>query len=770
VTAMICLALGTGANTTIFSLSTEMLMSRPSSHDPERLALAWVGGGSAAAMKDYRYIRDSQIFEGLGGENEETEVNWREGDISKRLHTVRVTDNFFDVIGIPVEMGRPIEPGDTDSVVVTHRFWQRSLGGEPGVVGRTLILDGRTYTVVGLLPADHRTVTGFGFSPDLYLPVKGEDAQVTLYARLPAGMTRQIARARLKAVCEELDRLSRHRDESLASGIRVSGVSGLDRLDNDEMIAMAAFFGMLMIAVWLVLLIACANVGGMLFARGSSRSHELAVRLSLGASRGRIIRQLMAEAFLLALCGTAGGLGINFGLSALLSSVQLPLPIPFQLVIRPDFRLLAYSIIVSAICTVAAGLIPALRSTRSGISASLKPGRGQVGRSHSTVRSVLVGGQIVVSVILLCGGLVFTRNLMRAASMNPGFDTGHTVWSSVRLVPQNHTIPEQRLVTANEILEGLRRIPGVESAAIARVVPLNGHLTNGSTVRTDFNAKGTSVTVNSNYVGDDYFKTLKIPVEGGREFSPWDRKGSPRVAILNQNLAARLFGKTSPVGHVIYFGDGPALTIVGVVRNSKYFTLGEENAFACYEPYAQWVGSEELQFLIRVSGSPEASVPVVNEVIGGVDSAAAIDTKPMSRALVMALLPSRVGAAVLGAMGLLGLALAAIGLYGILSYWVSGRIQEIGLRAALGAAWGKIMWMVLRQSLALVLTGIGIGVALSAVVLPPLSVFLIPGVSPTNCVNFVVAGGILLLVAVAATISPAIRALRVDPVVALRYE
>src|SRR5215467_9583185 len=313
-TAIVCLALGMGANTTIFSLSTEMLMSRPSSHDPERLALVWVGGGSATAMPDYRYIRDSQIFEGLGGENEETEVNWREGDISKRLHTVRVTDNFFDVIGVPVEIGRSIEFGDTDSVVVTHGFWQRALGGDPGVVGRTLILDGQPYTIVGLLPADHRTVTGFGFSPDLYLPVRGENAQVTLYARLPAGMTRQIAHARLKAVCEDVDRLGRHRDEGLASGIRVSGVSGLDRLDNDEMVSIAAFFGMLMIAVWLVLLIACANVAGMLFARGSSRSHELAVRLSVGASRGRVIRQLMAEALLLALCGTAGGLGINFGL------------------------------------------------------------------------------------------------------------------------------------------------------------------------------------------------------------------------------------------------------------------------------------------------------------------------------------------------------------------------------------------------------------------------------------------------------------------------
>ncbi|HYM00560.1 MAG TPA: ABC transporter permease, partial [Blastocatellia bacterium] len=386
-TAIVCLALGIGANTTIFSLSMEMLFSRPSSRNPQRLVQLWVGGSSAASMRDYRFIRDSRLFDGLAGENEETEVNWREGSESRRLHTVVVTDNFFDVIGIPVAIGRPIEPREPDAVVITHGFWQRALGGDPNVVGRKLTLDGKPYTVSGVLPADHRTVTGFGFSPDLYLPVTSENAQVTLYARLPDWMTRQTAYAALKAVCQELDRTYPHGDKQWARAIRVLAVSGVDRFDNDEMVSIAAFFAMLLAVVWFVLLVACANVASMLLARGSSRAHELAVRFSLGASRSRIIRQLLAETLLLALCGTAAGLILNVELSSALSRVHLPLPVPFQLVIRPDLRLLWYSLAVSIACTLFAGLIPALKGARAGLNAALKKSRNQGGRSHMRLRN-----------------------------------------------------------------------------------------------------------------------------------------------------------------------------------------------------------------------------------------------------------------------------------------------------------------------------------------------------------------------------------------------
>src|SRR5215831_12969384 len=352
-TSITCLALGIGANTTIFSLSAEFLFSEPSCRDPQSLAKVWIGGSSAAPMREYRFIRDAGIFD-VAGENEESEVNWQLQDGSERLYAVRMTDNYFNVVGLTVAAGRPIEPGDTDKVVLTHRFWQRSMGGEPNIIGRSMILDGRPYIVAGVLPADHRTVTGFGFSPDLYVPVSSEQAEVTLYARLPPGMTRQIARSRLVAACEELDRTHPAGNQRWAEGVSVFAISGIDRINGDEMLMpVAAFFAMLMIVVGLVLLIACANVASMLLARASGRGQELAVRLSIGASRGRIIRQLMTESLLLALCGTTAGLALNLALTSLISRIRLPLPVPLQLVIRPDWRLLAYSIGVVTVCTLA---------------------------------------------------------------------------------------------------------------------------------------------------------------------------------------------------------------------------------------------------------------------------------------------------------------------------------------------------------------------------------------------------------------------------------
>ena len=294
------------ARTLRFSVcSTEMLLSQPSSRDSQSLAQIWIGGGNVAPIQEYRFIRDTKIFDELAGENEETQANWREGENSQRLYTVRVTDNFFSVIGIPVAMGRPIEPGDSDVVVVTYKFWQRRLSGDPSVVGRKMILDGRPYIVIGVLPADHRTVTGFGFAPDIYLPLSDDKTSVTLYARLPQSMTRQAAYGQVLNVCREMDRIYPNGDYKWADGVSVSAISGFDHLGADQMLPITAFFAMLMVVVWLVLFIACANVTSLLLSRASSRSHEFAIRLSIGASRSRIIRQLMAETFLLALIGTA---------------------------------------------------------------------------------------------------------------------------------------------------------------------------------------------------------------------------------------------------------------------------------------------------------------------------------------------------------------------------------------------------------------------------------------------------------------------------------
>jgi ABC-type antimicrobial peptide transport system permease subunit len=317
-------------------------------------------------------------------------------------------------------------------------------------------------------------------------------------------------------------------------------------------------------------------------------------------------------------------------------------------------------------------------------------------------------------------------------------------------------------------LDRLRAFPGVEAAAVAQVVPLNDALNFKINVRTDLKPDRIILRWNGNYVGADYFKTMRIPIVEGREFLATEGPGAPPVAILNQTMARRLFGTLSAVGHTVWLGDKNPVRIVGIARNAKYMTLGEENVLAVYEPYRQGGRSVNLEFLVRASGSAQAVVPEIHSVLNRLDPTAALEAKTMQNGLALALLPSRAGAIVLGSMGLLGLVLASIGLYGVLLYAVSRRVREIGLRVALGASPGAVLKLVAGQSASLVAAGIGIGLAISIFAVRPLAMFLTPEVRTTDASNFVIVGAGLALVSLIATIAPALGALRVDPVVALR--
>jgi predicted permease len=769
------LALGIGANTTIFSLTMEFLFSEPSCRHPETLAAMRVGGNSHSRMPHYRFLRDAHIFDGLAGSNEEATSNWRSGDATYRLHAMRVTDNFFGVVGVPLAMGRPIGPGDRDVVVLSDRFWRTRLDAAADVIGRSLTIDGRPYTVSGVLPADHRTVLGFGFSPDVYLPVSRENDIVALIGRLPEGTSLHEAYGRLIAACRELDKVyppEWNPQASWASNVDVVPVAGLARLRHMSMVPFVAFFAMLMIVVGLVLLIACANVSSLLLARASVRRQELGIRLALGAGRSRIVRQLMAESLLLALLGTGAGLLLNLFLAAILNRVQLPLPLPVHLLIQPDWLLLLYAVAIAMASALVAGLLPALKATRGGVSVALKRTERQV-EGRFSLRGGLIVMQLAVSVVLLTMGVLFVRNMARSMTMSPGFDADGTVWASVRLVPEMYPTEEQVESLTSTALRDLRALPGVEAASVARIVPLNGNSVRGDPVLADSSGEPVRVRFHDNDVAPDYFRTMGIPILAGREFAASDKKGSPEVAILNENLARRLFGDQNPVGRTFRY---PApkmsnpITVVGVAANSKYFTLGEEHPLAMYSPYFQGgPGNPAPHLLVRTS-RPEASAREIARTLGELDRSAAIEVKPMRSALSFALLPSRIGAALLGSAALLGLALASIGLYGVLAYSVTRRTPEIGLRIALGADGSAVLGMVLRESVALVGLGVGVGLGISAFATRPLAMFLVSGLSPTDPSTFVGVGGVLLAVAVAATLGPALRAIRVDPMAALRSE
>ncbi|HEY1336083.1 MAG TPA: ADOP family duplicated permease [Bryobacteraceae bacterium] len=766
-----CLALGIGANTTMFSIASEVLFSEPSVRDPASLLHIRVGGNSHSPLNVYRFLRDAGVFTGVGGENEEQECNWRHGDSVDRLFVVRVTDDFFDVTGFPVRMGRPIQPGESASVVVTHQFWQQRLDADPDAIGRKMILDGKVYTVAGVLPPDHRTVTGFGYAPDLYLPVEDPHAIVALFARMPPGMTVGLAWQRLKAVCAELDREQPDGNHKWANDITLSATGGLARIAQEQMLSsVAAFFAVLMLVVGLVLAIACANVASLLLARAAARSHEIAIRLSIGAGRGRILRQLLTESLLLALCGTAAGLALNIALTRFLGRYTLPLPLPLRFVIRPDWRLISYSAALALGTTLICGLMPALQATRAAIGVALKREERHSGAGRWSMRNLLVAGQLAVSIVLLSASFLFLRNMLGAAAMSPGFDLDRTAWASVRLVPSSYPDAARIAAFVEPALDRLRETPGIEAASIASVVPLNGNRINGTLVQTDVGGPPRHVLFHSNTVGPDYFRAMGIPILRGREFQRSDRPGAPPVVIVNENLARKLFGEIDPVGHTVT-ADFGKLQIVGVVANSKYFTLGEEGALASYRPYAQSPpGEATLNFLVRTAPRPEALIPAVRDTLGSLDHTAALEIKPLRNALGFALLPSRAGAALLGATGLLGLALASVGLYGTLLYTVSRRTREIGLRVALGAAPADVLRLVVRHALTLLAAGLAAGTGLAVFAVRPLAVFLAPGVRPADPWNFAAVGGALCLVALAASVAPAVRAMRVDPAVSLRHE
>jgi predicted permease len=773
-TAIFCLALGIGANTTIFNITTGFLFSQPSCRDNASLIAIWEGGNSGASLADFQFLRDAQVFAGMAGINPWREVNWRDGDRTSRFYAGMVTDDFFGTLGVPFLLGRGIAPGDTNTAVLSNRVWRGTFAADPAILGHKLLLEGRAYTVAGVLPANHRSVVGFGLSPDIYIPVAHDDNNVQFYARMPKGMTLPVARARLLSLFAQLDRIHpKDGWQRTDRQTRVTGVTGLDLLQQMIPGVVVAFFAMLLVVVGLVLLIACTNVASLLLARASSRSQELAIRLSLGAGRRRIVRHLLAESLLLSVLGSVAGLAIDIACAKGINSLALPVPLPIHLVVSPDWRLLWYSLCIVFVSALLCGLLPALKAVRKDVNYAIKQEERQTARTWN-LRSLLVAAQLAVSIVLLTTGFLFVHNLLRATSMNPGFDVHHTIWAYMRLVPEEYNDADQtrQMSVVRAALERLRTLPGVQAAAITQRVPLNDNCVIGTQLRTDLSSTPIHLQYECNNVGPDYFRTIGIPILRGREFTTADRKGSQPVAIVNETFARTVFGKTDPVGRTIatdFANDKPKL-IVGVAKDSKYFTLGEQQRLAVYEPYFAHGEPVNLHFLVRASGSPTACVKPIADTLSHLDSTAAIETKPMDQALGLALLPSQAGAVMLGAMGILGLMLAAIGLYGVLLFSVSRRTREIGLRVALGATPSDVLRIVGRQSLVLVGGGIVAGVALAFFVMQPLAIFLVPGLSTLDPTAVLAVTGVLGATALLASLAPAARALRIDPMTALRYE
>jgi predicted permease len=784
VTAALSLGLGIGANTTILSLMRELLFTPPTARQPDRLVSFWMGHGSHVAYQQYLDLNQSGALDGVAGYQLERQVNLRLGEETAALFPFFVTANYFDVLGLEASLGRVFTAQearaelDPQLVVVSYGFWQRRLGGDPSVVGRALNLNGYPYTILGVLPRNLRAVFGYGISPEVYLPLnrrlmpdlyEPRTPIVSLFGRGKDGTTVDQARAALATVGRNLEQTYSAEYKGWGTPQRIHALDDPARLSE---LPLVPVFGLLVTVVGLVLLIACANVAGLLLARGTARYRETAVRSALGASRVRLLQHFLTETLLLALAGGAVGLLLNYWLIAALDGVPLPLPITVEFHLQPDFVLLLTGFGMAAVTAVLCGLLPAIHATRPKLSLVLKQQEPRFGRSRLAWRKTLVAGQVAVSLVLVVTAFLFLRNLGRVTATHPGFEVENLVWAEVSLVPDRYPA-ETQAAWVEQVVAELRSLPRVQAASYARSVPLTmrGLARRGGELGIEGTAAQPVVQRFMNWVGPRYFETMGIAVLAGREFAESDRQGSEPVVIVNETFVKRYLEGRNPVGQGLS-QDTPngkhTQRIVGVVADSKFQSLGETSQPAVYEPY--WPREAATNFLVRVDGAAPSVLSAVDRVVKSHDPLAAVQTRAMRQGLAFALLPSQLGMAILGTLGLLGLLLAMVGLYGMMAYAVSRRTSEIGIRVALGATQGQVLRMALRDSLNVVAAGMLVGLAIALPATRLLVEFLVPGLSPNDPVSLIATVVLLGSAAIAASYLPARRASRVSPTVALRYE
>lgn len=785
--ATVSIAVAVGANTTIFSLASSLLFAMPSAKDPSRLVSIRINGNSHVSYHQWQALDASHALKGLAGYQIEAEVNWRGPESSTSLMPLIVTANFFDVLGTPFAMGRGFTTGEAaaerhpDVVVVSHGFWQRRLGADANAVGQMLVINGRPYTVLGVLPAEYKALPGYGVAPEVYLPLSQElmpdlleprAATVELFGRLDDDQSMEQGRAALTLAGHHARTLLN--DPKFGDVTQFSPAGGFQRMGDFREVG--AFFALLLVAVCLVLAIACANVAGLLLARSTVRRREIAVRVALGASRSRLVQQLLTEGLWLAIFGTLGGLLLMFGMMQLIGRISLPLPMPIEIGADVDSRLLVYALIVLVLTTVFCALAPALHATRPSLVPALKQEEPRYAHRRWTLRGLLVVGQLAVALVLLLTALLFVRNLSLAAGADPGFDVNRTLVAQVSFVEGRYT-RETREAFLRAAVDRLKALPTVERATYSQSVPLTirSGMTTGADLRLADGGDSFRSQYEVNLVGPDYFSAMGIRLIGGRDFTVNDRSGAPTVVIINQEFASRYLRGHDPIGRQILLPGAEEKTypaeIVGVVANSHHRTIGESQKAAMYEPFLQRGNRSRLVHLIvRTRTDPASAVRAVQQALGAMDPSAAVDVQPMRTALAFAFLPSRVGATLLGVLGALGLALAMVGLYAVVSYGVSRRTAEIGIRMALGATRAAVLRLVLSDAAILASCGIGLGLTIAAFLTEPLAMFLVTGLSASDPISFVGTAVVLVLVSLAAAWVPARRAMRIDPAMALRDE
>ena len=767
--AVASLALGIGANATIFSLGMELLLSRPSVTDPATLVYVRDRGNSHSERDTLAALRESGLFSdvaGLGSE-EGGGLNWDDGQETRRIYGSVVTKNFFGAAGVPIAIGRAIRPDDPDEVVVlAHHFWTRRLAADPAVVGRAIRLDGRPFTVVGVLSASYRSLTGYGMTSDVYLPPLSRNDLMAMYGRLKPGMSADQTRAAARVLGQQVD-ASTPKNALKFATLNLSAIAGAQRLRDEPAVqSIVLFFVALLVVMALVLLLACVNVAGLLLTRGATRRRELAVRVALGASRRRLLQQLLVESLILAAGGTVGGVALAGIAGSWLSAIQLPLPLPIVLHVETDWRVMSYAAGLAVVATLMSGIIPAFQAVRESIAPELHRER------RLYLRRTLVAGQVAVSFVVLVAALLFVRNLVAAGSINPGFDVEHTIRATASLSPTTYDSAEEIRAYVERSVAALRRLPGIETAAAARSLPFQDRSRLGHDITWFDTGEKASVSYGYNAVTADYFKAMGIPIRAGREFAAGDESG-PRAVVVNQAFVDRYMNGRPAVGasYVVDEGTPRLHQIVGVANFVRTFTLGEDEQPQAYALWTQTNSTRTtVNFVMRTAGPPASQIKAVHAALRGIDSSVGVDVSTLRDGMGLAFLPSQIGAALMSSAGALALLLVATGLFGTMAFAVTRRTREIGVRLAIGATSGSVIRLVVADAIRLLAIGLTAGAAVAWFVTAPLAAFLVPGLTPADPLTF----GVVLILMVAtgalATWIPARRAAGIEPVTALRVE
>jgi predicted permease len=790
VLAMLALALGVCANTTIFSFINGLVL-RPLTgiKDPERIVAVYTSDYSSGlygstSYPDYIDFRNQAgAFESLAA-YEQTVLNATGETEAERVRGVVVTGNYFEVLGVKAQLGRTLQASDEQTateqpVVISDGLWQRRFNANPSVVGQTLRLNGKPYTIAGVTAPEFRGLR-LGLPPEFWLPMTTDyatssrgDRGLELTGRLKPGVTPAQAQAQLTTIAARLAQaypetnlgtLERPNEPRPITVVRESRVEPSAQVDIFRV-------SMLLFAVvGLVLLIACANVANLLLARASARRREIAVRLALGASRRRLIRQLLTESLLLAMLGSVLGLIFTQWTSRMLPGF-LPANEANGLDLSLDWRVLVFTLGVTILTSVLFGLAPSLQATRLNLLPSLKDEAGARGRRLRRIglRDVLVISQFALSLVLLIGAALFVRSLRHAISFDPGFKVQNLLVASMETRGASLN-KQQGQAFYQQTVERVGSLPGVQSVSLSRIAPLGG---GGQRRGTQFEGyqpqQNEDTETNTNIVDLNFFNTMGIPIVTGRDFNAQDREGSPPVVIVNEEVARRYYGGNALGKRLKMGSDGPLREIVGVARTAKYRNLREQPLPFIYIPLGQEYQAG-MTLMVRTAVAPAAVVgPLRSELRVLNKDVPVFSVQMMEERIGAQLAADRMIAVLLSIFGAGGLLLAAIGIYGVMGYSVARRTHEIGIRIALGADRHDIMKLMVRQGMVLVLIGAGLGLVL-ALALTRVVKSLLFEISATDPLTFAAVVLVLVGVALAACYLPARRATKVDPLVALRYE